>query len=190
MLHSISWKGYIELILFSLVVYYGYVGVKYFPLEWNRLLGRGMKGKGRDESDNEDEGEEEGSEKVREEAPERMAKGERKTEGKEDGLVTARNGQQAPSPGMHSPAEEEQRPFLTAQALANEVKKVVERAVDLKMERPELIWALHELLGQEPYQALKTGEYRVMIGNVIRFEVESRCRLHLDAEELSGLWKP
>ena len=238
MLQMISWADYIKMVAFGLVLYYGYVAVKFFPRELAGLRMGSRKKQGVEADDLEEVEEEEGIEDAENEKKgddgdagkkgdqrgrlERPDTGRPAKEGRgvngspvgrvgppkaETGAVRAppaeefrltggpeigyvgdppggviANGEE-PAPGGH-----DTNLVSIAQALSGEIKQLVELAAREKMVKGELIYSLQVLLDWERYRVMKKGIYKETLNNLIRFELEMKCSIHLDAEELNGLW--
>jgi hypothetical protein len=215
MLNTISWSEYWTTMGVGLVVYYGYVGVKFFPRELARMrLGRRERGNKEEEDWEEEEekpeeenrfGEEEAvgesdeqaGEKDRPARPEGLLK-----QGPED-VWRRRPGRRVwkqqggeerrergdPPPGKQPPVGGKERSlFSIAQTLAQEIKGLMARAAKEGMVKEELRFALQELLSGCDYQRLRETGFRQAINNLIQFDVENQCSFRFDAEEVNGLW--
>jgi hypothetical protein len=235
MLQMISWVDYIKGVAFGLVLWYGYVGLKFFPRELAGLWTGARKREEADEDnwEEEEEAEEGGKkkdggdgkaatgEKVKRERPgpgiERpgkegldgdpgrrdkgwLPKGEvgggkatssvefRLTGGPVIGEGCGAAGREPTSGGEPSSGGPDPSLLSIAQTLSGEIKTLVEKAAADKTVKGELIFALQGLLDSEPYRVLKKGPFKEGINNLVRVEAETKCSIHLDAEELNGLW--
>ena len=184
MLQMISWADYIKWVAFGLVVYYGYVGMKFFPKELSRLRLGGRQRKG---VDPEEEWEEE-LEEVEGAGPAKPSADGQGQRSLFDDRPGKEGGTGAASAQLPAPGQEEPRLVSIAHALSAEIKKLVEKAAADKTVKGELIFALQGLLNSEPYRVLKGGPFKEGINNHVRVEAEMKCSIHLDAEELNGLW--
>jgi len=213
MLHMISWKEYFTLMGLLVVLYYGWLLVRYYP-----GLKIGRKGKA-------DRGRQVLPDFVKLKAAggTGVAAGAGEVIGKPDQAMPAgKQGTQLELPmsasavaGKAGPlevgkengaplqaeiAKEEglpisavmERPLLLvelAEALTNEVYRLVEKEREGAMAQPELLYAVELLLGRPPYNQLKGTFFEGKMSAQIVRDLERHGSIHLDAEVVKGWWK-
>ncbi len=166
MFTNISWANYIAIIALLLIVYYAFVGIKFYSNELRQfILGK-----------------------------RKLAAGftSHKTATYEDESSTFQVQQtQAklfPSHINYTPdAQETDDTFQQVEELTASLKEAIAVAVDKEYIKEEFILSLQLLL--KKYQFLKGSPFLVAINNLIASECEKYSYIQLSAEERVMLWK-
>lgn len=140
MFQTISWTGYITLIILILAVYYLYVLIKWFPKELKNL---------------------------------KFFKGNQSAD--ENGEAGAK---EAPLKNLS-----------IEQLLIVDSKRLIRRAGKEKMPRATLLAALQAMIRADPWHLIREEPFRQTLNDIIRLEAETYCSIHLDDDELYGLWE-
>lgn len=68
----------------------------------------------------------------------------------------------------------------------NDIKKKLQYAANNNLVRQEVIYSLHQLINK--YPLIKDASFKSFIMNYILNECVNYCSIHLDEDELNGLW--
>jgi hypothetical protein len=73
-----------------------------------------------------------------------------------------------------------------AEFCMDELKAYFENQKKTKAVKSEVVYALYNIL--QKYPALRSSEYKESLTKIIATECENICSIHLNAEELKGVW--
>lgn len=169
MLSTITWGQYLMAIGVCAVVYYLFVGVRFYRSEMAGLLKGCIKLKKKEAARNEDEEDEDESE---EEQDHRRF---------QPSLFDA-----LPTPSFTSAEEDDDALFNDAETASNEIKAIIKKADEDNHTEPILCNAISAVLKSFP--SLKSPAFRVAINNLIENECNKTNHLSLDAETIGKLW--
>jgi len=215
MLHSISWTAYWIIIGVLLLIYYGWLLLKYWgSFRWGgkqeTFTEAVFTGEGISEADLAGpvtepvavpavEGQQEAkAERTVVEAPVREEQQPTPQQAKEElaspaetAVLPDESTSKEPMPPAQEegqPAEKRALPRELAERLVEEVKGWIEKAVMEDSAKPELLYGLQKILDKEEYELLRGSQLQERITTWIVSVLEKECSIHLDAGELSGLW--
>ncbi len=165
MFTNISWTNYIAIIALLLIVYYAFVGIKFYPNELRQFILSKRKLVTGFTSHKTATYEDEGS----------------------TFQVQQTQAELFPSHINYTPpAQETDDTFQQVEELTANLKEVIATAADKKYIKEEFILSLQHLL--KKYQFLKGSPSRAAVNNLIAFECEKYGYVHLSAEERVILW--
>lgn len=196
-MHAFSWKEFFALMALGLLGYYIWLLIRYFPYPFKQKMeeeGSGKKAFGYPAKAGEENKVSalpaEGPSGQREIPSEMKAPQVAGDQRPALGVRAAReDGQESGKEADVPPVEEESTPIgELAKALCGEIDALILQADAAKKPRGELIYALQQLLDKEVYEPMRGGFFRAKINEHIVMRLERHSSIHLDAEELSGLW--
>ncbi len=164
MFSSVSWTEYLAVIAFLLIVYYLFIGVKFYSFELLSIV----KGK---------------------RAQTKSKTNETFNDRVEDTSIHCQSNQSElfPSNNRHVPQiEEVDETFEKVEEFTTRLKEVIEEAASTNSTKKEFILSLHTLL--KNYHFLKVSPFLVAINNLIASECERHGFIHLSADERVMLW--
>lgn len=165
MLKAITWGQFSEFMLAMTVIYYLYVGLRYYRAE---LLGW-MMGKGRGAS---------GLPAVDTNANSKEWKGEAAPKAPAD---------QAELFETTGPGEGGNEQFQQMQQAIRMIRQVMAQGIEHKLDRENLLDHIREVLGD--YRKLRKTEYAETINNFLVRVCGAELSLELGEQELAALWK-
>lgn len=84
------------------------------------------------------------------------------------------------------PKDTEEDTAFVVQFLVDEVQAFLEAAQQLGYTKEQIIPSLRQLLTKFP--SLKYSPYQTSVLNLIAFECENKCSIHLSADDLTKVW--
>jgi hypothetical protein len=83
---------------------------------------------------------------------------------------------------------EEEAQFSLAHSLGSQLKQIIQEAARNRTVKEELMTAIQLVLRKDMYQLMKGTAFSIAINNLIQYECETQCSVHLSALEVNGLW--
>jgi hypothetical protein len=76
--------------------------------------------------------------------------------------------------------------FPVLNQIIQEIKMMFEDSLRVGFSKPEFLFTIQLVL--KKYPSIKGSPFQSIVNNYISSEFETNCSIHLDAEDLNGLW--
>ena len=158
MISNISWASYWTALIVLLIIYYGFVLVRFYGADISRWLSSSPKN----------------------------VYGSLSTVPKEaktthDKLSTTSPAEEPPAPTINA-----NNGVLIVKALLDEFLAFIEQAGEAQMQKPEILYGLTQLVKKHPFHP--DSEEILTINKIIINEAKEKCSIHVSEEEMAGVW--
>jgi hypothetical protein len=158
MISNISWASYWTALIVLLLIYYGFVLVRFYGADIRRWLSpRERSGFGA------------------------LSTAMKEAETNRDTFPTKSSAEEPLAPTIN-----ESDSVLIVKALLDEFLAFLEQAGEAQMQKPEILYGLTQIVGKYPFHP-DSGEKSTINGIIIN-EAKEKCSIHVSEEEMVHVW--